>query len=90
MITVKDSFFDPTNEDETREEHIRECIFIRDVIKNICKESLAKARKANKCYDKLSKDMLRDINGKLEEGQIDEIRSTHFIYKRDSLNPVKK
>lgn len=77
MFTVKDAFFDLSNEQETQEEHLRECIFIRDVIKNICNDTLSKARKANKCYSKLSKDMLTTINNEIGDR---EIRSAHYTY----------
>lgn len=79
MLTSKQTFFDPTNEEETREERLAECIFIRDVIKNICKDTLSKARRTNKCYNKLSKDMLDSINKDIGD---QEIKSTHYIYKK--------
>lgn len=82
MLTIKDSFFDPKNEEEARQERLAESIFIRDVIKNICKDTLAKARKSNQSYTKLSKEMLANISKDIGE---DEIRSTHFLYNRELL-----
>ncbi len=80
MLTVKEAFFNLNDEEETKEERLRECIFVRDVIKNICKDTLNKARKSNQMYNKMSKEMLECIQKNLGDR---EIKSAHFVYKKD-------
>lgn len=82
MLTAKELYFDPRDEEEAREERLRESIFVRDVIKTIWKDTLAKARKSNQCYAKLSRDMLANINKDIGDR---EIKSTHYTYTNPSL-----
>lgn len=80
MLTANNSFFDTNDEEETRHERLKEFIFIRDVIKNICKDTLNKARKSNQCYNKMSRDLLDLINKDIGN---DEIKTVHYTYKNN-------
>lgn len=82
MLTIKDSYFDPSDKEEARQERLAESVFIRDVIKTICKDTLAKARKSNQCYNNLSRTMLESIGKSIEN---DQIRSVHYYYSKESL-----
>lgn len=78
MLTANDSYFDTRNEEEARNEQLKESIFIRDVLKTICRDTLAKARKSNQFYTKLSKEHLDKINKNLKD---EEIKSAYYTYK---------
>lgn len=80
MLCIKDSHFDPSNETEAQEERLKENVFIRDVIRTICKDTLDKARRSNQVYNNLSKQLLLQINRDIGDRHID---TKYYTYRNN-------